>query len=287
MLCASTYWNLLIFCMTLLMGAITCAHPASAEAAVQTQSGDEEAPNYNGQDFTRPENNISTRFQYRSSGTTNQTDRERIMLQGNSKFDIGAGWKLGLLVQVPYIFKSTQASDPANSSHEAGLGDTTAQVSLLHAIDSTWAFGVGARFVAPAPRSALGSATWQVEPGVGIRYSFLEINSDTYFVPVIRYATSVNAIAGARNVSQPQIAPTLNIGLPDRWFVTFYPSNDIRINWGTPVSGQKGPLFLPFDIAAGRKFGDDVVASLEMSVPIVNDYPVYKFKTELKLTWQY
>lgn len=53
------------------------------------------------------------------------------------------------------------------------------------------------------------------------------------------------------------------------------------------MSGQKGPLFLPFDMAAGRKFGDDVVASLEMSVPIVNDYPVYKFKTELKLTWQY
>jgi hypothetical protein len=209
------------------------------------------------------------------------------MLQSNSKFDLGAGWKVGLLLQVPYIYKTTQAPDPANSSHEAGLGDATAQVALLHAIDRSWAFGVGARIVAPAPRDSLGSETWQVAPGFGIRYSFLEVNSDTYFVPVIRYAKSVTPNAGARNISEPQIAPTLNIGLPDRWFVTFYPSNDIRINWGTPVSGQKGRVFLPFDIAVGRKFRDDLVASLEASVPIVDDYPVYKFKTELKLTWRY
>jgi hypothetical protein len=35
--------------------------------------------------------------------------------------------------------------------------------------------------------------------------------------------------------------------------VTFYPSNDIRINFGDPISGQTGRLFLPFDAAIGRE----------------------------------
>jgi hypothetical protein len=116
-----------------------------------------------------------------------------------------------------------------------------------------------------------------------VRYSFLEIGPDTYFVPVIRYAMSFAGNPTARTISEPQIAPTLNIGLRDRWFVTFYPSNDIRINYGQPVSGQTGRLFLPFDAAIGRKVTDNLVMSLEASVPIIKDYPVYNFKAEFKI----
>ena len=124
-------------------------------------------------------------------------------------------------------------------------------------------------------------------PGFGVRYSFLEIGPDTYFVPVIRYATSFAGDPSRRNISEPQIAPTLNIGLPDRWFVTFYPSNDIRINFGDPISGQTGRLFLPFDALIGCKVTDKFVISLEGSVPIVKDYPVYNFKTELRAAIQF
>jgi hypothetical protein len=69
-------------------------------------------------------------------------------------------------------------------------------------------------------------------PGFGIRYSFLEFGDDTYFVPKLRYAVSFGGDPSRRNRNEPQIAPTLNIGLPDRWFVTLYPSYDIRINYG-------------------------------------------------------
>jgi hypothetical protein len=57
----------------------------------------------------------------------------------------------------------------------------------------------------------------------------------------------------ARRISEPQIAPTLNIDLPGPWFFTFYPSNDIRINFGQPKSGQTGRLFLPFDALIGSR----------------------------------
>jgi hypothetical protein len=76
--------------------------------------------------------------------------------------------------------------------------------------------------------------------GFGVRYSFLEIGPDTYFVPVIRYAMSFAGNPTARTISEPQVAPTLNIGLRDHRFVTFYPSSDIRINYGQPVYGQPG-----------------------------------------------
>ena len=65
--------------------------------------------------------------------------------------------------------------------------------------------------------------------------------------------------------------------------MTLYPSYDIRINYGDPASGQTGRLFLPLDAAIGRKLSDDVLVSLEVGVPIIKDYPVYNFKTELRL----
>lgn len=271
-----------------------CTLPAIAEPQAQAsdqtsdaqQSDAEQEPNYNGGDFTRPESSFSTRFEYRSSsGTTSLTDRERLMLQLTSKFDLGAGWKLGTLVQVPFIDKTTQSFDPPGSTNDAGLGDAVFQAALIHGIDQHWAYGFGARLVAPSAEDDLGSGKWQIMPGVGVRYSFEA--PDTYFVPVVRYAISFAGNPSRRSISQPQIAPTLNIGLPDRWFVTFYPSNDIRINCGPPVSGQTGPLFLPLDMAIGKKLTDSLVMSLEAGVPIIKDYPVYDFKTELKVTWQF
>jgi hypothetical protein len=124
-------------------------------------------------------------------------------------------------------------------------------------------------------------------PGFGLRYSFLDFGPDTYFVPVVRYATSFAGDPSRRNISEPQIAPTFNIGLPARWFVTFYPSNDIRINFGDPISGQTGRLFLPLDLAVGRNVTDSLTLSLEVSAPIVNNYPVYNFKTELRMIMRF
>jgi hypothetical protein len=122
---------------------------------------------------------------------------------------------------------------------------------------------------------------------LGVRYSFLDSGTDTYFVPVVRYAISFAGDPNRRNINEPQIAPTLNVGLPDRWFITLYPSNDIRINLGDPVSGQTGRLFLPFDAAIGRNLTDRLVVSFEAGVPIIDAYPVYKFKTELRVIMKF
>ncbi|QAY96404.1 hypothetical protein CWB41_12235 [Methylovirgula ligni] len=271
------------------MSLACSAFPARSDPmGVVSQTGTADSASYNDGDFTRPETSVTTRFEFRSSSSSSSsTKREREILQYNSKLDLGSGWKLGTQIQIPFVEKATTTFGQANSESGAGLANAVFQTALIHTIDTRWAYGFGARLVAPTADASLGTDPWQIMPAIGIRYSFLGIAPDTYFVPVVRYAISFGGNPFARIIREPQIAPTLNIGLPGRWFVTFYPSNDIRINYGTPISGQTGRLFLPLDVAVGKKILNNLVVSLEGSVPIIRDYPVYDFKTELKVTWQF
>jgi hypothetical protein len=109
------------------------------------------------------------------------------------------------------------------------------------------------------------------------------VSPGSYFEPSVRYEVSLAGDPSKKNISNLQFAPTLNLSLPDHWFVTFYPSEDIRVNYGDPVTGQTGRLFLPFDFMLGRKLTQNLVLSLEVSVPIIKDYPVYDFKTEVRV----
>jgi hypothetical protein len=258
------------------------AEPQGSPAGDVKQNGAELGSDYNGEDFTRPEGKFEARFQGATSGTTTRTDKETLLLRLDGAIKLDADWKFGWLAQVPVVDKNTTASDLADSSREFGIGDAAFQGILSRPINERWAYGFGARLVAPIAEDSLGSGKWQIMPGFGVRYSFLEDGSDTYFVPKIRYAMSFAGDPSRRNISQPQVAPTLNIGFPSRWFVTLYPSYDIRINFGDPASGQTGRLFLPIDAAVDRKLTDDVTMSLEVGVPIIKDYPVYNFKTELR-----
>jgi hypothetical protein len=212
-----------------------------------------------------------------------------MLLRITSKIKLDAGWRAGLLAEVPFVDKKTTTFDSTNSGtsssseNKFGLGDAAFQAYLAHDLDQNWAFGFGAREVGPSAQDSLGSGKWQIMPGFGVRYSFTDLGPDTYFVPVIRYALSVAGDPTRRNIRQAQISPKLNIGLSERWFITLYPSYDVRINYGPSVPGQTGPLFLPFDIAVGREIAEGVQLSLEISVPIIRDFPVYNFKTELRM----
>jgi hypothetical protein len=255
-------------------------------AAGQPQSGDAPAStDYNGLDYTRPQQSVQLRAQYRTSfSPTSQTDRDQLFLNLTTKIDLSDGWKLGLQGQLQFVDKQITTLAPPSTTRDAGLGDDFFQAALSHAIDSHWAYGFGARLEAPTAGDSLGSGKWQIMPGFGVRYSFLEINADTYFVPVLRWAVSFAGDPTRRNINEPQFAPTFNISLPDRWFVTLYPSNDIRINYGDPVTGQTGRLFLPLDFMVGRSITKDATVSLEIGVPLIKDYPVYDFKTAARLS---
>ena len=141
--------------------------------------------------------------------------------------------------------------------------------------------------IAPTGGDTLGSGKWEIMPIAGLRYELSEVSRGSYFEPYARYDVSFAGDPSKRNIGNLQLAPFLNVGLPESWFVALYPSADIRINFSDPVPGQTGRLFLPFDARIGRNLTDHIALSLEIGVPIIKDYPVYNFKAELRLNVTY
>ena len=101
-------------------------------------------------------------------------------------------------------------------------------------------------------------------------WSFAEI--------VARYDFDMGGYSGRSHVSRFQWSPTLNVGLPDHWFITLYPSQDIVVNL---LGGPK--WFIPADFLIGRNLSKRTVVSLEVSVPIVQQFPLYQLKLEARV----
>jgi hypothetical protein len=82
-----------------------------------------------------------------------------------------------------------------------------------------------------------------------------EISSGSYFEPYARYDISFAGDPTKRNISNLQLAPLFTLGLPETCFISLYPSADIRVNFGDPVTGQTG------DARVGRKLNDHTALS--------------------------
>jgi hypothetical protein len=239
-----------------------------------------------GNDVTRPVNSVDIRFQYRpSSAPGSKTEREYAIFRAITRITLDKGWKADLYAQTGVENKHT--SNDSGSTSDAGLSNSVVQAALTREFNERWAATVGARVVAPTASDEIGSGKWLMMPVFGVRYTFLELGSDNFFAPQMRYAVSVAGVHSTRDISNLQLAPLLNLDLPGPWFLTLYPSYDVRINFGPPVSGQTGPLFLPADAEIGYKFNDHTVIGIEGSVPIIKDYPVYDFRTRLRVIFKY
>jgi len=270
---------------------------AKAQQTPQQQQNTSAGPaqiENNGQDFTRPETLIQLRYLYQTApgsgsvpGTTSTVTTDALILRSDLKVDVAPQWTVALRGDLPLDAKNPVASNNPNGDYLYGLGDADVQVALIRTIDSRWAAGAGLRMVAPTGTGDLTSGVWQALPIVGARYMLPELSPGSFFTGLVRYDLSFAGNPAAKYISNLQLAPTLNINLPDRWFVTFYPDPDIRINFGDSIAGQTGRLFLPFDFMVGRNVAKDIVISLEMSAPMIDQYPVYYFKTVARLNFKF
>ena len=265
--------------------ALSLLMPSAAKSQTTTQN----LADNGALDFFRPPPNL---FQmtnsYRTApGSVRDVTTETLVLRYDHAFDLPFGWILATRSDLPLVAKNPVNDANPTGDFVSGVGDANIQAALIHDINQRWAFGFGLRLVAPAGDDLLGSDEWQVMPIVGARLSLPEISSGSYFEPILRYAVNVTGDPAARTISTLQFAPMLNISLPDQWYVAFFPSPDIRINFGDPITGQTGRWFVPFDVRVGRKITENIALSLEGSVPIIKDYPLYNFKTQLRLnmTW--
>jgi hypothetical protein len=262
---------------------------ASWPSIASAQSSSAQPNDYSGLDFFRPPPNLfQFEYEHRTApGSARDVTTETLNLRYDHAFYLTPTWTVVTRSDLPLLAKDAISSGNPAGDYLYGLGDADIQAAVIHDLDQRWAVGFGMRLIAPTAADALGSGKWRVMPIMGFRVALPEISSSSYFEPILRYDESVAGDPTKRNISNLQLGPGLNIGLPDRWFVTFYPSQDIRINFGDPVAGQTGRLFLPFDVRVGEKVSDHVAASLEVGVPIIKDYPVYNFKGQLRInvTW--
>jgi hypothetical protein len=266
--------------------------PNAATAQVTT-SQDKDATD--GNDLFRPPANLFQLLdQYKTApgtvvapGSTRTVTTETLNLRYDHALELAPTWILALRGDLPLLAKNPVTPGNPAGDYLGGVGDADVQAAVIHNLDQRWAIGFGARLIAPTGDDTLGSGKWQIMPIAGVRYALWEINSSSYLEPIVRYDVSVADDPTKKNISNLQFAPTFNLGLPNRWFITFYPSADIRINLGDPITGQTGRLFLPFDVRFGRKLSDNIVLSLEIGVPIIKDYPLYNFKTQVRLNVTY
>ena len=275
------------------MLGIVALKPAAAQQAPsppQQNSGAGAALENNGQDFTRPLNLFQIRGEFRTApgngsdpGTLRTVTTEEVILRSDLKFDIAPQWTLALRGDLPFVGRDPITSNNPNGDFADGLGDADLQAALIKTFNARWAAGGGIRIVAPAGAADLTSGKWQALPIVGARLMLPELSGGSFFTGLVRYDVSFAGDPSKRNISNLQIAPTLNIDLPQHWFVTFYPNPDIRINYGDPITGQTGRLFLPMDFMIGRDLTKTVTMSLEIGVPLIKDYPVYDFKAVTRL----
>jgi hypothetical protein len=262
---------------------------ASQEASSQDKNAN------TGDDFFRPPPNLfQIMSQYRTApgigntpGSTRDVTTDTLNLRMDHSLDLAPQWILALRGDLPLIAKDPITSSNPDGDYLHGVGDAEFLAAAIHNLDQRLAVGFGARLITPTGGDTFGAGKWQVMPIAGLRYGLWEINSASYFEPIVRYDVSFAGDPTKRNISNLQFAPTVSLGLPDRWFISFYPSADIRINLGDPITGQTGRLFLPFDVRIGRKLSDNAALSVELGVPIIKDYPVYNIKTQVRLNLTY
>src|SRR6476660_9867915 len=282
---AGTFISLMIVVM---LPQLACAQNANAAPPTASQDDNAQEHPYNGDDATRPLNLIQLRYTYKTApGTTRSVTTHTLTLRADRRIDLTPDWQLAFRTDLPALATNPITSDNPGGDFRYGMGDAEFQGALIHDFNSRWAAGFGAKLIAPTGTDSLASRKWQVMPGASFRVMLPEIGPDSYFVPLVRYDLSVAGDPSAKALSNLQIAPTLNLDLPNRWFFTFYPNPDIRVNFGDPVAGQTGRLFLPFDAMVGRVLKNGWVASLEGSVPIIKDYPVYNYKVEARAHFSY
>jgi hypothetical protein len=268
------------------------ACPARAQQASSTSSLP--SADNNGQDFTRPQNLFQIRNLYQSApasgslpGTVRTLTTNMTILRADGVITLTPQWSIALRGDLPFVVRDPLTADNPTGQYVSGLGDADVQAALIRQFDSRWAAGAGLRFVAPTGAEDITGGKWRALPVAGARYSLPEWSTGSYAEALLRYDVSFVGDPSRRNVSNLQLAPMLNVNLPERWFFTLYPNTEIRINYGDPVPGQTGRLFLPVDFMVGRNILKDVTLSLELSVPVIKDYPVYNFRTVTRINMKF
>ncbi len=277
----------------------------------ELQSIQQGKSNNNGQDPTNTLPRFDFRYQYRNLPTPTHTNDEAhvFTFRADDIFRLSDRWRVSGRLEVPLAYTNLRAGNNATSPDSAdrpfrfGTGEVVTQVLGIYDIDARTALAFGTQFIFPtASPKDLGANQYLLVPTLVASWQLPEISLGSFFAPIVRYNFDIARSSGGghtselRHTSELQFSPTMNIMLPDRWFVTLFPGTtggDIRYNLEQRQREDKGRLFLPANFMVGKLLGGDIrpdmVASLEIGIPIINDYKrptlpgTYNFRIEARI----
>lgn len=239
---------------------------------------------YNGQDPTRPVTRVDLRYQYQNAPPPTRDDVGIVTLRADKGFGLGKGWTLAMRVDAPFISNEFVTRDNLHGERHTGAGDLLVQGLLIKAESPSFAWAVGAQAIFPtASEDGLGNGKYRLVPTIGVGTRTPSLGESAWAAALLRYDFDVAGKDDRRHISELQFAPMVNIPLPRYWFVNLYPSTDIRYNFMAERPGDTGKWFVPFNFMVGRMLDRVTVASVEMGIPVVNDYKVYDFKLEARI----
>jgi hypothetical protein len=235
----------------------------------------------NRQDFTPPLTRVDVRFQYRNSPPSDHDNGYITTLRVDKPFSLSKEWSLVTRLDLPLFFTDAISADNPNGNYKFGLGDILVQGLLFNRLTQRFAWGFGSQLIFPtATEDQMGLGKYQVLPTAVLVVTIPEITKGSWLALLGRYETTFAGHDDREDRRELQFAPTLNISLPDCWFVDLFPSSDIRYNLGEQRPGDTGRWFVPFNFMVGKMLSQSIVGSVEVSFPIINEYAVYDFKIE-------
>lgn len=241
----------------------------------------------NGQDITKPLARLDLRYEYQNApiATSHHDDTHLITFRVDKPVELNSEWLLAMRFDLPVMFTDRLSKDNTRGDTRFGLSDVLGQALLVHTPGPDFAWAAGAQLVFPtATEEEMGLGKYRVVPTVGLRWTTNDIYQGSWIALAGRWDKDfAESRSDSTKVNELQFAPVINIPLPDYWFVNLFPSTDIRYNMGDKRDGDSGRWFVPANAMIGKMLSKDVVSSLEVGVPIIDDYQVYDFKVEARL----
>src|SRR6202051_700600 len=179
-------------------------HFASAQGA----SSQDQNANAGNDLFRPPPNLFQMMYDYKTApgsgsapGTMRDVTTEQLNLRMDHSLDLAPLWILALRADLPLLAKNPVTSSNPDGDYLSGVGDADVQAIIVHNLNQRWTVGFGARLITPSGGDTFGAGKWQIMPVAGVRYELWEINSSSYFEPIVRYDVSVAGDPTRRNIS--------------------------------------------------------------------------------------
>ncbi|MGD0274486.1 MAG: hypothetical protein ABSB79_00295 [Syntrophales bacterium] len=231
-----------------------------------------------GEDFTRPLNRFDVR--YTTYNWSMDYNSGVFIFRTDMPFDLDGGWKFGFRADLPLVGSNVPAADNVQGDWKYGLGDILTQGMFIKTYDEKIAYGFGVQLIWPtASYDNMGLGKYVIMPGGGIRYFLPDLGKGSFFAPVVSYRFDyADNDKNRAHISELVLTPSFLIALPTYTFISFYPNPEIKLNLN-----DGGKLFLPLDVMIGQMFSRNIIGSMEISVPLIQDYKQYDAKVEFRV----